>query len=67
MLEIAIVAESPSYIFEVIWTLKVISLEKSIDRIGTFRPVPDLISNQVNALQPKNSVIFVYPEIDSNY
>jgi hypothetical protein len=66
MLKITIVAERASDVFEVVWTLEVISLQKSINCSPTLTSVSNLIAVEINCLKTEDGVVFVDPNVDSD-
>ena len=61
-------AESSSDIFNVVRTLQVISLQKSISTASwTLSPVSNFIFDEIDCLKTKDRVVFVDPKVDSDY
>ena len=51
MLQIAVVAERASNVFEVIWTLQVVALEEAVHPRRTLAAVSDLVAVEVDRLE----------------
>jgi hypothetical protein len=64
--EVALLTERSSYVFEVVWALQIVSLQKAVSSRRTLSSVANFIVIQVNGLQAHYGIVLVDPNVDAD-